>query len=71
MELGTKIKYRRSSLGVTQASLAKSIGVSVRTVQRYEEGTSKPNSIKLAELEKVLKIDLRERVEDDYDWYIQ
>ena len=46
------IKQLRKSLGLTQESLAKRLGVSFASVNRWENGRTKP--IKLAELQIIL-----------------
>ena len=36
MEIGKNIKYYRKLRGITQTKLADSIGMSLRTIQKYE-----------------------------------
>lgn len=50
---GKKLKILRKKLGITQASLAKKLGISPSTVGMYEQGRREPDStmlIKIADL---------------------
>jgi transcriptional regulator with XRE-family HTH domain len=42
MEVNERIKQARSDAGLTQAELAKAVGVTLRTVQNWEAGTRRP-----------------------------
>lgn len=44
------LEYRRRELGLTQAELAKRLGVSIMTISRYERGKTSLNSIALDRL---------------------
>ena len=46
------LKHLRKSLGMTQEAMAKKLGVSFTSVNRWEKGRTKP--IKLAELQIML-----------------
>tara|TARA_R110000751_G_scaffold10093_2_gene37481 strand:+ start:288 stop:449 length:162 start_codon:yes stop_codon:yes gene_type:complete len=48
----SKIKQGRVKLGITQRELALVLGVSIRTVQHYEQGTCKPSQEVLRKLKK-------------------
>jgi DNA-binding transcriptional regulator YiaG len=50
-----RIKPSRKELGLTQAQLAPLLGVSVRTIQDYEQGRIKPSKPVLMLLELELK----------------
>ena len=50
-----KIKQGRKALGLTQAQLAPLLGVSVRTIQDYEQGRCKPSKAVLMLLNKELE----------------
>ncbi len=39
--IGTAVRFRRRELGLTQADLARAIGVTFQQVQKYENGTSR------------------------------
>lgn len=50
---GKKLKILRKKLGITQANLAKKLGISPSTVGMYEQGRREPDStmlIKIADL---------------------
>ena len=49
------IKDIRSKLGWTQAELAYEIGVSLSTIQRWEQSTSRPSRLAARELERVMQ----------------
>lgn len=55
-ELGIKIKSRRKELGLTLEEIAKKVGVSKQTIQRYETGViSNIPSDKIEKLAKILQ----------------
>lgn len=41
---GEEIRARRLRLGLTQAGLANVLGISVRTVEKWEQGTRDPRA---------------------------
>ncbi len=45
MKFSDKIKYVRCVLGVSQADLARSMGVSFATVNRWENGLRQPSTL--------------------------
>jgi len=54
------IRALRERLGMTQEQLARAVGVSFKTVNRWERGKSKPSPLafsKLSELDKVVASD--------------
>lgn len=51
------IKNRRSELTLTQMAVAKKVKVSVRTVQRWEAGESRPQNAHLLRLARLLGLD--------------
>ena len=50
-----KVKALRKRLGVSQKAFARQLGVSLRTVQRWERGESKPSKMALFHLALLLK----------------
>jgi len=50
-----RIKSLRQRLGLSQKAFAKQLGVSLRTVQRWERGESKPSKMALFHLALLLK----------------
>lgn len=51
------IKERRLGLKMSQVSLAKAVGVSVRTVQVWEQGAGTPTPKNMKKLKEVLCIE--------------
>ncbi len=54
-ELGTKVKALRKMRHWSQEDLAREIGVSLSTVQRWEKGSGRPIRLARTELEKHFK----------------
>ncbi len=62
MKFGQKLKILREERGLTQEDLSKMIGVSSKTISRYESGESKPRYPRIyddiAEALEIDKLDL-------------
>lgn len=58
MNTGTQIKNNRIKKGWTQDDLSDKTGISVRTIQRIEQGKVQPRSYSLKVLSTALEIDL-------------
>ena len=57
IEIGQRIKERRTELGLNQEDIAKKIGVATSTVQRYEAGTiEKPKLPVLEAIARAIKV---------------
>jgi putative transcriptional regulator len=54
-ELSDKLKHCRSRLGWSQEHLARNVGVSLNTVQRWEAGKTKPSHLAMDKLGEILK----------------
>jgi len=54
--LGSKLKLRRLTLGLTQTKVAKAINVTFQQIQKYEKGTNGVSSIRLLQLSNYLKV---------------
>jgi putative transcriptional regulator len=52
--LSDKIKQCRELKGWTQERLARDLGVSLNTVQRWESGKNQPSPLALEKLQKIL-----------------
>lgn len=52
-----EIKKRRLELKMSQVTLAKSVGVSVRTIQVWEQGVGTPTPENMKKLKEVLQLD--------------
>ena len=56
MELiGDKVKHCRNIMGWTQEQLARNLGVSWNTVQRWESGKTSPSPLAMEKLQELLK----------------
>ena len=53
--VGARIRMRRHMLGVTQADLARALGLTFQQVQKYEKGTNRISASKLQEISQILK----------------
>jgi len=58
--LGDKLKHCRTIKGWTQEQLARNLGVSWNTVQRWESGKTRPSPLAMEKLQELLK-DVLER----------
>ena len=54
--IGSKIKFKRASLGITQNKLGAALGLTFQQVQKYEKGTSKVSCSKLYEISDFLGV---------------
>jgi transcriptional regulator with XRE-family HTH domain len=50
-----KIKLLRSAQGWTQEELARNLGVTLNTVQRWEMGKNKPSPLAMEKIQSILK----------------
>lgn len=55
--VGARLRDRRSKMKITQTALANEIGVTFQQVQKYEKGTNRISSSRLAQIANVLKVD--------------
>ncbi len=58
--LADKIKHCRIGKGLTQEQLARSLGVTLNTVQRWESGKTHPSPLAMEKLNELLR-DIIER----------
>ena len=65
LKLGNKLKEIRKIKGLKQSDIAKLTGVSLRTIQRYEQGLNIPNSF-LKIFSSKLKLSLHESITLDF-----
>ena len=54
-DIAEKIAHCRARSGWTQEHLARSIGVSLNTVQRWESGKTKPSPLAMEKLQEIFK----------------
>ena len=52
--VGSRVRLRRTLLGMSQQKLAEAIGLTFQQVQKYEKGTNRIGSSRLYQLSKVL-----------------
>ncbi len=56
IHVGSRIRLRRTLLGMSQEKLGKAIGLTFQQVQKYERGTNRVGSSRLYQLAKVLNV---------------
>jgi transcriptional regulator with XRE-family HTH domain len=54
--VGTRLKQRRVSMGMSQGELAEAVGITFQQVQKYERGANRMSASRLFEFSKVLAI---------------
>ena len=54
--LGSKLRMRRLSLGLTQTTVAQAINVTFQQIQKYEKGTNGISSLRIMQLANFLKV---------------
>ena len=56
VHVGTRIRLRRTLLGISQAALAEAIGLTFQQVQKYEKGANRVSSSRLVDLANALDV---------------
>jgi transcriptional regulator with XRE-family HTH domain len=56
VHVGSRIRLRRTLLGMSQEKLGKAIGLTFQQVQKYERGTNRVGSSRLYQIAKVLNV---------------
>ena len=54
--LGSKLRMKRLSLGLTQTKVAQAINVTFQQIQKYEKGTNGISSLRIMQLSNFLKV---------------
>ena len=54
--LGSKLRMRRLSLGLTPTKVAQAINVTFQQIQKYEKGTNGISSLRIMQLSNFLKV---------------
>ena len=54
--VGTRLKIRRSELGLSQNKIGEMTGITFQQVQKYEKGLNRIGSSRLYEFAKILKV---------------
>lgn len=60
IELGMKIKLLRQQAGLSQEKLAEMVGVTFQQIQKYENGHTTLNILKLQQIALALKVSVNE-----------
>ena len=68
IHLGTKLRMRRLSLGLTQTKVAHAINVTFQQIQKYEKGTNGVSSSRIMQLAQFLKVPITYFYEDFKDF---
>src|SRR5688572_33120395 len=58
VHVGSRIRLRRTLLGLSQEKLAEAIGLTFQQVQKYEKGANRVSSSRLMDIAKVLEVDI-------------
>ena len=56
VEVGGKIKAQRRLAGMSQDTLASALGVTFQQVQKYEKGTNRVSSSRLANIARIFRV---------------
>jgi len=56
LHVGLRVRQRRMALGVTQAELAKAVGLTFQQIQKYESGANQLVSSRLYEIALALRV---------------
>lgn len=56
IHVGQKLRIRRTMLGLSQESLAESVGITFQQLQKYERGTNRISASRLYNLSLVMKV---------------
>jgi transcriptional regulator with XRE-family HTH domain len=56
VEVGARIRARRTTLGVSQTALAKSLGLTFQQVQKYEKGANRVSASTLVRVARELRV---------------
>ena len=54
--VGSRVRFRRTEIGLTQQVLAEKLGVTFQQVQKYEKGTNRIGAGRLQEVSKALGV---------------
>jgi transcriptional regulator with XRE-family HTH domain len=63
--IGSRMRERRSELGLSQMALGEQLGVSFQQVQKYESGVNRVSAARLFEICRALKVSLASMFERD------
>ena len=66
--VGSRVRLRRTMLGMSQEKLGEAIGLTFQQVQKYERGTNRIGASRLFDLSKVLDVPIGFFFEELGDW---
>lgn len=55
VHVGSKVRFKRTMLGMSQEKLGDSLGVTFQQVQKYEKGTNRIGASRLQQISSILK----------------
>ena len=58
MEIGSRVRMRRISIGMSQEKLGDMLGLTFQQVQKYEKGTNRISVGRLVDIAKILGVDI-------------
>ncbi len=64
MALGTRVRFRRKELGMSQDNLARAIDLTFQQIQKYEHGANRISFSKLAQIATALKCSIADLTGD-------
>ena len=65
MKFGDKLSQLRRKAGLSQEELGEQLNVTRQTISKWELGQSKPDTDKLMEISKLLKVDFNQLIDDE------
>ncbi|WP_230531738.1 helix-turn-helix domain-containing protein [Microvirga roseola] len=57
-EIGSRVRMRRISIGMSQEKLGDMLGLTFQQVQKYEKGTNRISVARLVDIAKILGVDI-------------
>ena len=57
-EIGSRVRMRRVSIGMSQEKLGDMLGLTFQQVQKYEKGTNRISVSRLVDIAKILGVDI-------------
>jgi transcriptional regulator with XRE-family HTH domain len=63
--IGARMRERRQALGISQADLGKTLGISFQQIQKYESGKNRVSAGRLFDICKALNVSLSSMFERD------
>ena len=63
--IGARMRKSRQALGISQADLGKTLGVSFQQIQKYEKGVNRVSAARLFDICKALNVSLSSMFERD------